>query len=131
MDNRNKISRKEFLRYIWVVIAAPFIFIWGMSVKRYREAGTKTQVRIADDIPNGISFFDEVVISKQAEDIKVYSAHCTHLGCIINNEVNREMVCPCHGSRFDANGKPTKGPAVERLRQLRFERQDGEIIIEV
>ena len=131
LQNKNKISRKDFLKYIWVVVAAPFVFIWGMSVKRYRETDERSELRISNNIPDGISFFDEVIISKKGGEVKAFSAHCTHLGCIINETRDEQMVCPCHGSKFDINGNPVNGPAVKRLRQLNLKSENGEFVIAI
>lgn len=43
---------------------------------------------------------------------------CTHLGCTLRTEAGG-FACPCHGSRFDLEGKVTHGPATEPLLPLR------------
>ena len=52
----------------------------------------------------------------------IYAANCTHLGCI-PTEVEaglNQWLCPCHGYRFDATGRVTKGPAPTNLPQPPF-----------
>lgn len=41
---------------------------------------------------------------------------CTHLGCQPTlDPQTRLLICPCHGSRFDLQGRAVKGPAVRPL----------------
>jgi Rieske Fe-S protein len=45
---------------------------------------------------------------------------CTHLGCTVEG-APEGFVCPCHGSRYDAQGAVQRGPAADPLRHLRVE----------
>jgi Rieske Fe-S protein len=44
-------------------------------------------------------------------------AVCTHEGCTITGTAGQIYVCPCHGSRYDRNGRVVLGPARSSLRQ--------------
>lgn len=49
-------------------------------------------------------------------DLHQVSAVCSHLGCIVDwNAAEKSWDCPCHGARFDVNGKVLHGPAVSDL----------------
>ena len=65
-----------------------------------------------------ISVGGERVAASRDDDgrLHVVSARCTHLGCIVSwNPAERSWDCPCHGSRFSADGAVLEGPAVEPL----------------
>jgi cytochrome b6-f complex iron-sulfur subunit len=52
---------------------------------------------------------------------------CTHLGCTVEAEPDG-FACPCHGSRFDPDGKVRRGPADKPLHSLRVEESaDGKL----
>lgn len=45
------------------------------------------------------------------------SPRCKHLGCALNyNKLEDTWECPCHGSRYDNNGKVIDGPALRNLK---------------
>ncbi|HEX6313008.1 MAG TPA: FAD-dependent oxidoreductase [Acidimicrobiia bacterium] len=51
-----------------------------------------------------------------ARTLHAVSATCTHLGCRVTfNPAERSWDCPCHGSRFDVEGRVLEGPAVRDL----------------
>ncbi|HEV2861875.1 MAG TPA: FAD-dependent oxidoreductase [Pyrinomonadaceae bacterium] len=80
------------------------------------------ELKSLDDIPPGHG----EVVRWQGERVAVYkdergavsacSAVCTHMGCIVHwNSAEKSWDCPCHGSRFDHDGRVIQGPANEDL----------------
>ncbi len=60
---------------------------------------------------------DKVAIYKDDRG-KVFacSAVCTHLGCVVHwNSAELSWDCPCHGSRFNHDGRVIQGPANKDL----------------
>lgn len=54
-----------------------------------------------------------------AGEIHLCSATCPHLGCIVAwNTAESTWDCPCHGSRFTAEGRVIAGPAESDLKSL-------------
>jgi len=59
------------------------------------------------------------------------STVCTHLGCIVRPEAGSGgFACPCHGSRFRAEGTVRLGPAVRGLRRHPISVEDGLLIVD-
>ena len=55
--------------------------------------------------------------------ISALSLVCTHLGCTVK-EGRQGFECPCHGSRFDADGNVLNGPAKKPLKSLQVQVTD-------
>lgn len=52
-----------------------------------------------------------------AGELHVFSAVCTHMGCIIRfNSFESCWDCPCHGSQFSVDGEVLAGPANKPLK---------------
>lgn len=52
----------------------------------------------------------------EAGQLHAVSARCTHLGCLVAfNRAEKAWECPCHGSRFDFEGRVVQGPAQQPL----------------
>lgn len=52
-------------------------------------------------------------------DVRVLSAICPHMGCLVHwDPQTNQFDCPCHGSRFAADGSLVRGPALRGLDPL-------------
>ncbi len=52
------------------------------------------------------------IIAQDAMGFFAFTAVCTHSGCLVNAPAaNGDVLCACHGSRFDGNGAVLQGPA--------------------
>jgi Rieske Fe-S protein len=70
-----------------------------------------------------------VVSRAENGSLKAYSTICTHAGCPIDRLEGTTLVCPCHGSEFDARtGRVLRSPATEPLHELSVESRNGEIV---
>ncbi|MGH1396094.1 MAG: cytochrome b6-f complex iron-sulfur subunit [Trichormus sp.] len=56
--------------------------------------------------------------------------NCTHLGCTFPwNPVDQQFQCPCHGSRYDAQGSVERGPANRPLKLVHVQVKDDYVWI--
>ncbi|MEW5802107.1 MAG: Rieske 2Fe-2S domain-containing protein [bacterium] len=70
------------------------------------------------------------IVINTAEGLFAMSAVCTHLGCIVQwDETSKEIVCPCHGAKYDLNGNVKSGPAPKPLTLVRASMAGDKIII--
>ena len=80
---------------------------------------------VAGDMPDPI-----VVLAHGNGEFGALSPICTHRGCTVDVAGDR-LVCPCHGSTYDRDGRVLKGPAQRALTRYPIPRSGDELIIEV
>ena len=60
----------------------------------------------------------------------VISPICTHQGCTVDIQGPR-LVCPCHGSTYDREGRVLRGPAERSLARFTTTVSEGVLLIDV
>lgn len=61
----------------------------------------------------------------------VFDNTCTHAACETEwNDADKTWDCPCHGSRYTAQGQVMNGPAAQPLQKLNAKVEGDEINIE-
>jgi Rieske Fe-S protein len=85
-----------------------------------------------DDIPEGggLVLDDEgvVLVRGQGDDVHAFSSTCTHQGCPVSEVTGGQIICPCHGSAFDATtGEVVAGPAPSPLPAVDVTVEDGTV----
>jgi len=141
MQNK-KISRRDF--FGWVIkgglltalagMAFPVLsYLWpvtrqGLNMGQ-KELGTVEDIPIwgSKKVIIGDSAF---IVIRTPDEIKVFSAICTHLGCIVEWDAQRKgLVCPCHAAFFDLEGRIVSGPPPKPLSSFKAEVVNGKIYI--
>ena len=63
-----------------------------------------------------------------ADKVIALSAVCPHLGCAVGWDMaQKNFLCPCHDSRFEADGPKMGGPAERGLDPLPVDVKDGRL----
>jgi nitrite reductase/ring-hydroxylating ferredoxin subunit len=110
-------GRRQFIG--WVAIA-PFAFAFAAMLRRLQARNQPAPVAVAADVPVGLSIGSDIIVNRSADgSIHAFAARCTHLGCRLDRVIDGVIVCPCHGSRFQADGRVAAGPALRPLAELR------------
>jgi cytochrome b6-f complex iron-sulfur subunit len=118
------------------VLVAPLGYLAACAASRsYRgsvAADRTVRVPLAELDPDGFLTVtigeDEVLLVREGEQVRALDLTCTHQGCAVAKRRD-QLVCPCHGSRFDLQGAVLRGPATERLATYPVERDGDSVVI--
>lgn len=116
-----KYNRRNLFRLTGAVVFLGALYFWDKLVGSEKQRLQKRKITVPFNPNREIQFADEYIIVNKKEKTRVFSSHCTHLGCTLNQEDDGRIICPCHGSVFNENGFPEKGPAIKPLEQFPFQ----------
>ena len=102
-----------------------------------RESNARRGVTFqATDIPAGTARFFEyngktaVLIRQKSGTVVALSAVCTHLGCVVQWQKDKEeFLCPCHAGRFSNVGLVLSGPPPKPLEVIPVAEVNGTITV--
>lgn len=102
-----------------------FIKEAGNMASQYLDWITESDLNNTADLKAGDGGILTIGLKKVAvyrdydNNLQAFSAICPHLGCIVKwNSDEKTFDCPCHGSRFAADGTVTNGPATSDLHKF-------------
>jgi Rieske Fe-S protein len=123
-------SRRDFLGELWrgtggaLLAASALILHRGLhaTAPAPREA-TLSAEAVSRAIAEGGAALGDLFVTGPPSAPAALSLTCTHLGCRVERVSSGGFACPCHGSRFAADGSRIAGPARAPLSRASLERR--------
>lgn len=124
-------NRRNFFQFGLFGIFLSLAFFWKKLTIQNSNLLHRNSQKIPFNKNKLVSFFGEFIIVNKENRTQVFNAHCTHLGCTLNKVEDGVLVCPCHGSKFNLDGEPIKGPAYKPLEKLNAKISSDNQFIEI
>ena len=127
MENISQ-SRRKFITTLALTCASLGLLCRYLTLPAARRRTVVARVPKKDVPAEGALVFsrERVALMREGDTVYALDLVCTHLGCTVT-VTGSGLSCPCHGSRFDRQGRVLKGPADRSLRRLKVEEQAGMI----
>lgn len=97
------------------------------------DDGTYSQVVLEFPIQDGWFYGNQKMLAyvrRQGDTVTALSAVCTHLGCNVRFEEERnEFICPCHAGIYDIEGRNIAGPPPKPLDRLPVKIEDDMVFV--
>jgi cytochrome b6-f complex iron-sulfur subunit len=125
LDETTAVSRRDFFNEIAggalaiAGLGAAVVTVKYSSPNVLFEPPTTFRAGPLEDYPvNSVTYIQDqqVYIVRTEKGLWALSSVCTHLGCITQwKPESNQIACPCHGSKFERDGKVQAGPAPRPL----------------
>ncbi|MFO7760690.1 MAG: ubiquinol-cytochrome c reductase iron-sulfur subunit [Thermodesulfobacteriota bacterium] len=122
-------KRRGLLKKI-ILASGSLIFFWRYLTPESATTQKRLEVEESEIPPGAALIYKEsrVAVIRSNTEIYALDLTCTHLGCTVR-VTPTELVCPCHGSRFDRTGQVLHGPADRPLRRLTVKKQGSKLLV--
>jgi len=115
------------------------------------DAPTTVKLGSPAEFPDGLKFLPDqrLFVFREGRTFHAISAVCTHLGCTVRAEamskpevkevdglethLTHRFLCPCHGSKYEGDGRAVAGPAPRGLAwyHLSIAVDDGSLVVDL
>jgi len=144
--SKEKISRRGFIRYLWIGLISisilevsftviAFLTSGGRRSSTYNKLGMKVLGKLEDINLGSVTAFrsDKLYLVRMDDGgLLALSLQCTHLGCAITwNKDKDEFDCPCHASSFNMGGDVISPPAPRALDTYAIYIEGGQIKVDL
>lgn len=119
-------DRRDVIKTLGLALASALLLWRYLTPVKVPVQAVTLRIPLAD-IPVDGAYVDKderVAVIRDKVAIYALSLVCTHLGCTVT-AIGDGFSCPCHGSRFDRNGKVLRGPADRGLAMLKVIEKGG------
>ncbi|MEN8189099.1 MAG: Rieske 2Fe-2S domain-containing protein [Thermodesulfobacteriota bacterium] len=132
-------TRRDFLsKATFITAAVAATGVLGGTLRlikpnvRYEEP-TKFKIGKVEHFPEGTSknlTDKKVIVFSDGDGLYAISSICTHLGCLVT-PTEWGFQCPCHGSKYTAEGNVIAGPAPRPLEWHEISQEvDGTLVVD-
>lgn len=151
------VSRRSFLKQLTAgmvgvsLVGTAWPYLRSLAPNVLYEPPRRFKIGPPDRFTAGVVFLDEhkLFLFREENSFRAISAVCTHLGCTVKYSAFRqrqeveiggrkevqhgEFRCPCHGSKFRADGTNFAGPAPRPLswHPLELAPDDGQLVVDL
>jgi len=139
------LSRRELLSYAWLAALAALAGAGMRAALRFVKPplrpgefggvfnmGPAAELPPPGGAPVNVPMGRFMLATTEQGALALHKA-CTHLDCLCDwDDQSHQFICPCHGSRFAADGTYLAGPATRSLDRfvVQVVAPDGEIVAE-
>jgi Rieske Fe-S protein len=132
------LPRRDFLGLASLGAAISAMLFATLGMLRLPKAAVlsspskKFRVHLPETLGEGTAFVPpgrSVALFRDGKGVYAVSTICTHLGCVVKSTAEG-FECPCHGSRFAADGSVVKGPAPRALPWVKVSGSAGNYVVD-